>query len=255
MAKRKLNKVSAMRINEVSLVDIPANAGSTVVLMKRADAPGGANSDTPMEYDDMPQTLEELAKALADAQDANEALQKRAEDAEAQVAELKKAGDTTNDAKADDDAEDVMKSLPEPLRKQWQDMQASNKAMQDRLAKQQEEQETQAWIGKAAALDNLSAAPGEMGPLLRRVEKGLTTAEDAEALLKTLTAANAMAAAMTREAGKTVAKVGSAEDQLYQRAAERVEKSNGQMTKAQAVNAILAEDKALYSRYLAEQGQ
>lgn len=259
MAKRKVNKVSAMRIDEVSLVDLPANAGATVVLMKRGtQAPDGAAPETDDEDQDMAKTLEELAKALEDANDEIITLKKRAETAEAEAETLRKSKSQAPDkadTKQGSEPEDVLKALPEPLRKQFRDLQASNKQMAETLAKQQEAAETQEWIAKAASLDNLPAKSDDLGPLLRRVAKGMTTSEDADVLMKALTAANAMAAPMMREAGKTVAKAGSAEDQLYQRAAERVEKSNGTLTKAQAVNAILSEDKDLYSRYLAEQGR
>lgn len=253
MAKKKVNKVSAMRIDEVSLVDLPANAGSTVVLMKRGTpAPDGGDPGNSMEYDDMPQTLNELSKALADAKDENDDLKKRLEEATEAISKLEKAA-KANDGNEGDGSDAVLKSLPQPMRKQWEEMQKSNKELQDKLAKQEEDREMQSWIRKTAALGNIAGQPGELGALLRRVEKGLTTAEDAETIMKTLTSANAMAAAMTREQGTSVAKAGSAEDRLYQRAAERVEKSGGSLTKAQAVDQILKEDKTLYTEYMAEQ--
>lgn len=204
--------------------------------------------------------LEELAKALANA----EAALKKGEDVvKVKDAELKAKDEEIVKLKGERDAavakakdaeatdEDVLKSLPEPLRKRFLALEASDKAKDAEIAKMRTDAEEREAIAKAAELKVGDAKV--LGPILLRIRKGTTTADDAaqvEQLLKA-SAAQAQAGGLFQTLGSTVSDVADPEAVLKAKAAE-IKKANPKLSHEQAYTQALDENPDLYNAYVAK---
>lgn len=195
--------------------------------------------------------ITQLSKALEDAEAKMEALEKRASDAEAA---LKEANDTIAKAKPADDAEpvqseeDILKSLPEAIRKRLE------KAKEDEatIAKMAAEAEEKEAVEKARALK--VPEPEKVGPMLLRVAKGKSTAEDAkiiETLLKQHAAISAVSP-LFKSIGSAAAVEGDPEEVLKAKATEIQKGSDGKLTYAQAYDEALKQNPAVYDAYIAK---
>jgi len=194
--------------------------------------------------------ITQLSKALEDAETKMEALEKRASTAEEA---LKVANDTI--AKAKDEVkteepseEEVLKSLPESVRKRLE------KAKEDEatIAKMAAEAEEKAAIAKARELK--VAEPEKVGPMLLRVAKGKSTADDAK-VIETLLRQHAAISAVSplfKSIGSAVAVEGDPEELLKAKAVEIQKASEGKMTYAQAYDDALKQNPALYEAYIAK---
>lgn len=194
--------------------------------------------------------ITQLSKALEDAEAKMEALEKRASDAEAA---LKDANDTIEKAKAaatpeEPNEEEVLKSLPEPIRKRLE------KAKEDEatIAKMAAEAEEKAAIAKARDLK--VAEPEKIGPMLLRIAKGKSTDDDVK-VIETLLKQNAAISSMSplfRSIGSAAAVEGDPEEILKAKAAEIQKNSDGKMTNAQAYDEALKQNPSLYDAYIAK---
>ncbi len=202
--------------------------------------------------------LESLAKALEDAEQKLDTLTKRAEEAEgnlaaatealaakeAEVASLQKAA-------APPAEEDVLKSLPESVRKRVEESDARAKAAEEAVAKMREAAEEAEAIEKARSIK--VPQPEKVGPLLLRVSKGRTTAEDAafiESVLKSLTEQNAHGA-LFAALGSSTATEGDPEA-LLKAKAEEIKKASTGMTFEQAYDKAIESNPNLYREYVAK---
>lgn len=254
--RRRINKLSGMTISEVSLVDLPANQHSSVVLFKRADpAPAGSGITTLNDEDDDMKTLEELAKALEDADATITDLTKRAEAAEAKLAEVQK-GAAKQDEAGTGAEDDVLKSLPEPLRKRLEQAEARAQAAEDAVRKQADEAATREYVAKAGAYQNLAVDPEKFGPVLKRIAGH--SVEDAQAVMDVLKAANEAVGASgvlkAKGAGKAGDTTGSNAEAKLNKMAEDRAKADG-VSFAKAYSAVVAENADLYAEYLGEKAR
>jgi hypothetical protein len=273
-----------MEITEISLVDEPANSDATVVIVKAKRAPppeaagmtmagvakavraalaemapqvaaralaGGDPAATP-DAEGAAQAiltetimdLEQLTKALEDAEGKIEALEKRAADAEAAVAE-RDAEIEKAKAAAPPAEEDVLKSLPEPIRKRLEEA-------EEGVRKLREERELEGAIAKAKSLG--FGKPAEIGPLLLRVQKGATTPEDAariEAVLKQAAVAD-RESPLFKSVGSGLADDADP-DAVIKGKADEIRKSNPALTEAQAFDLALQANPRLYDAAIAKQ--
>lgn len=191
-----------------------------------------------------------LSKALEEAEAKMEALEKRASDAETA---LKEANDTIAKAKAAEPAaepseEEVLKSLPEAIRKRLE------KAKEDEatIAKMAAEAEEKEAVEKARSMK--VAEPEKIGPMLLRIAKGKSTAEDAkaiEAILKQ-NAAIIEKAPIFKSIGTAAAVEGDPEEILKAKAAEIQTASEGKLTYAQAYDEALKRNPSIYDAYIAK---
>lgn len=302
--------LSDMSIDEISLVDDPANEQARVLIVKAkkpkasannaeeenetkpdaegaademaslkkavediyervsALAPTGGNPDdeaagglAAASLKELHMDIETLSKALEDAEAKLDTLSKRADDAEAA---LEKANDVikakdaeianlakSNGGEEGDNDEEVVKSLPESIRKRIADAEAAAQAAQAEITKMREQTETAEAIAKAKALNVGDAEV--VGPLLLRVSKGMTTAEDAtalEGLLKGLSAQSSTAA-LFKSVGSDVAVDGDPEALLKAKASE-IQTANKGMTYEAAYAKALEENPSLYNAYVAK---
>jgi hypothetical protein len=297
-------KLSDMTIDEISLVDDPANAQAQVVIVKarsgkkKPASPDVEDGETDeMDTDSLvdqvkkalshiaprvAQTLaggrsandhtvtnateaaalefqmdiEALAKSLEEAETKIEAVAKANEDAQAEIARLtaELAAKDEEIAKARDgegDEEDVLKSLPESIRKRFEENEAIAKAAQVEIAKMKDAAETVEAIAKAREVG--FGDPEAVGPLLMRVRKGMTTTADADALEAMLKSAAAVdkSSGLFRTAGVDQARPAAADAALDAAAAE-IQKSNASLTREQAIAKALEVNPDLYADYVAK---
>jgi len=213
--------------------------------------------------------MEAVTKALEDAEAKLDMLEKRATEAEAalqakdevikakdaELAELVAKGKSKkadmkadDDETAEDDEDEVMKSLPESIRKRL----AEADALREEVRKANEKAELDAHIAKAKALG--AADADAVGGLLLRVAKGTTTQDDAKALEDLLKSAKAVddKSPLFKSLGTSAAVDGDPEAILKAKADEIVTKSSGKLTFAQAYDQALQENPGLYTAFIAK---
>lgn len=272
MSAKRRNLLKNLRLTEVSLVDVPANQEAHVVITKAfaGDDPEAGNGVTKghlanTEDDDM--TLEELTKALENAEATLETLKKGMEEKDAKIADLttqlttvtKRAEDAeaTIAKGAGGEEDDILKGLSEPLRKRFEDLEKQAKEAAEAVAKAQEKEELGEFVTKAATFDALPVKAADLGALLFRVAKGKSTAIDAAELDRVLTAANTATVekGLTKPFGRTapLAKGATAEGKINA-AAEELRKADPNLTQHQAIAKAVSADPKLYAEYRAELG-
>lgn len=282
-------QLTDMDIEEVSLVDDGANPGAKVEIWKAkggkpkgqhdepdADDKGGdpdADEDDDgfgfkgdakrvKKQQEIEMTLEELAKSLEAAEAKLDELEKANGDAVARAAELEgvvKAKDTEiaglksdiAKAKPADTEDEILKALPEAARELVLKAKKAEAEATAALAKAKDAQDTADAIAKAKALN--FGKPEDVGPLLMRVAKGMTTTADAEKLEQLLKSAGEVASKspLFKAIGSGQATEGDPEDLLKSKAAE-IKKARPELTEAQAYDAALAANPDLYSAYVSK---
>lgn len=185
--------------------------------------------------------IETLQKSLEAAEqrfgDMENALTQANETIATQAAEIAKLRGKTEGSE-----EDVLKSLPEAIRKRIEDAETQ-------IAKMRDEQETRESIEKARSLG--LAKPEEVGPMLLRVRKNKATDADVqsiETLLKSAVAVDKQTA-LFKSLGTTEAVDGEPEAILKAKAVE-IQKSNTGMTYEQAYQRAMDENPTLYTAYI-----
>lgn len=204
--------------------------------------------------------MEAVTKALEEAEAKLDTLEKRATEAEAaslakddvikakdaELAELvAKSGAKADEGNAD---EEVMKSLPESIRKRLEEADALRVEVQ----KAKDKAELDEQVAKAKELG--AADADAVGALLLRVMKGQTTADDAKVMEDLLKAAKAVddKSPLFKSIGTSAAAEGEPEAMLKAKADEIVAKAGGKMTFAQAYDQALVENPNLYNEYVAK---
>lgn len=149
----------------------------------------GDNGDDTMNLDELTDALEKAKTALDTAAADIAKRDERIAALEADIAKAKKPEDKGEDKGEDD----VLKALPEAIRKRLVDAEESAKAATAVVQKMQAEREVAEAIVKAKSAGMVE--PDVTGPILHRVAKGCTTAADATELERVLKAAAAQAKA------------------------------------------------------------
>jgi hypothetical protein len=244
-------------LNEISLVDFPAEKHSVVTVFKRADQPttgGGGMADLEKMAAEMArasQTIENLTKRANDAEAQVEALTKRATDAEAKVVMLAKRA-TSGDPEEDDI---LLKAADPTVAAEIIKLRKQNVAAAKQLAEIAEAGEIAKAVTRVAQeFPNLPVKAADFGPILKRA-LGVLTAEDSTELVRVLKAADNAIVDATRSTGfgaPFIAK-GSAEQEI-EALAKEVAKAES-VSFAKGYDLILQRNPALYTRYLAERGQ
>lgn len=193
--------------------------------------------------------MEELAKSLETAQGEITKLTDLVKAKDAEISGLKAAVEKAK--KPEPTEEDFMKSLPEAVRKRFEDLEKAKVEQAAVIEKMATEREEAAFIEKAKGYKIGDAAV--LGPLLRRVEKGMTMADDATALDAILKAASAQVATSPLfKAIGTSSTEGADAEVLLKAKAEEIQKANAGMTYEKAFDKALAENPKLYNDYIAK---
>lgn len=257
-------------IEDVEQDDRPAVVGKNIdafveyikglapsILAKARAGDGDDPAADAAQLQEMMMNIEQLSKALEDAEANLATLEKRAADAEKRATEAEaiakaKAGELAELKKsAGGETEDVLKSLPEAIRKRFEEAEAKTKAAEDAIAKMKDESEVKEAIAKAKDLGIGKAE--DVGPLLVRVTKGKTTADDAKTLEQLLKSAGEVASKsnLFRSMGSTVAE-GVDPDALLKGKAEDIRKAKPELSFEQAYTKAVEANPDLYSAYIAK---
>lgn len=290
------NQLSNIEIDEISLVDEPANESARVVIVKakggfkpcaECESPavckkagmcaekaedenedenedeygmkksrtepagfaGDQSADARSNDGDHQMDIETLSKALETAEARLDDLQNRTETAETKLVEAeellkaKNAEIATLRKSAGVEEEEVLKSLPESIRKRLE-------ANEAEIRKMREERETQEAVAKARGLGLND--PEKIGPVLARVTKS-AKAEDAaalETLLKSLVAVG-NANVLFRSVGSDNAVDGDPIEILKAKA-EEIRKARPNLSAESAYAVAVDQNPNLYNAYIAK---
>ena len=196
--------------------------------------------------------LEALSKALETAEAKLETLEQRAVDAEAaleeaqEVIKSKSTEIETLRGKTVESDEEVFKALPEVVRKRIEQSEGEAREAREEVAKLRTEREEAEAIAKARDLK--VGDPAVVGPLLMRVAKGKTTAEDAEKLTTLLKGIGEQGntALLFKSFGSGSDVEGEPEELLKSKAIE-IQKANAGLTYEQAYDKAVDQSPELYA--------
>lgn len=249
MGARKMVK---LKVVETSGVDHPAHLNEGWVVIKHQENPEseqGANmAEENVEVTEGEALEESLVKAQERIAELEEALA-----AEIEKAKGKKPAFLTTDEEDMEDEEDMMKSVPEPVREMLNKAQADANAAREELRKEREERRDAEFVAKArTSWQNLSIDPEVVGKAMRRLSD--VDASLAEVITKALDSAEAQA-----ESANIFAEIGTAgrpdNGDAYgkvQALAKSLVAEGKSATVEQAVVDLISNDPSLYHDYVAE---
>lgn len=298
-------QLSDMTIEEISLVDDPANEQARVLIVKakggaacakgdQETGPGEPDDETAEGEDNTPAAgkkqpvkkndesnalaggdpadpdeernmdIEKLSAAVQDAEAKLVTLEKRAGDAETKLQESEavikakdeeiaklKAALPAPTAPSD---EEVLKALPEPIRKRLEDAEAEARAAKEAVAKAAAEKEASEAIAKAKTFG--VGDPDQIGPLLVRVAKGMTTADDATTLEQMLKGFGEFQKSNNVVLFKSLGSAAATDaepEQLLQAKADEIHKAAaGKLSPQQAYAQAMDQNPGLYNAYVAK---
>lgn len=265
-------RLTNLSIDEVSIVDDPANQHAHAVIVKANFKPCADCTDpkacsamqkcsmdakksaaSAASTTEVGMTLEEAQAALTKAQgeiasvtkERDEALTK-AKDLESQVSakdgEIAKLKNPPSD-------EDVLKALPEPVRKMVEESTARAKAAEEAVAKMAAEREESESIAKAKELG--VGDPTVLGPVLMRIGKGKSTADDQKLIEQLLKASRnqSQVAALFKTVGSGDKTEADPHEQILAKANE-LKKADPALTDAQAYTKAVEQNPDLYQSYV-----
>lgn len=154
--------------------------------------------------------------------------------------------------------EDLLKNIPESIRKRLEASEASAAESKSAILKMQDERTEREYVTKAKGLGNLSQDPTKFGPVLKRVAQGTATEADVAELDRVLRAANETCKSLFRQRAATSGDggaAGSAWEQIRAKARELREtvlKSGDKLSEPDAIDRVIKEQPELYERYRAE---
>lgn len=250
--KKLRHRLTELVLQEVSLVDRPANPRATVVLFKRDSSKEMDMTDEAKKLADAIAKAGELAASVT-AKDTEIAFLKG--NLDKQTASL--ATVTTERDELSAKVKELTKGEDKPIELPKEAQDQINKALADaaasreELAKMRDTADTAVYIAKATVLKSLPQKPEEFGPLLMRVARNKTTAEDVTALETLLKAADAaIETGVLREAGTNNSGSGVVADRIDNLAKE-VMKSD-RISYEAAYDKVITANPALYRQYTAE---
>jgi hypothetical protein len=216
--------------------------------MAKSAAPAAAlRQEFEMDLEELSKSLEAAEAKLDELEKANAGLTDVVKAKDARIAELEGTIAKAADPAAADDA--FLKSLPEVAREAIVKARKAEADAKAELQKARDKQDAEAAIAKAKALGFGNA--DEVGPLLVRVAKGMTTADDAQALEKLLKSAGEIAGAspLFKAMGAAAAVEGDPAE-LLKAKADEIQKANTGMTYEAAYAKAVDQNPALYGAYV-----
>lgn len=223
-------------------------------MAKSAANAAAMNQEIAMDLEALSKSLEEAEARLDELSKSNEAAIAKAADLEgvvkakdARIAELEGTIAKAADPASADEA--FLKSLPEPAREAILKARKAEADARAELQKARDKQDAETAIAKAKAIGFGNA--DEVGPLLMRVAKGATTADDAAALETLLKSAGEIASKspLFKAMGSAAAVDGDPAEMLKAKA-EEIQKANTSMTYEAAYTKAVEQNPALYGAYV-----
>jgi chromosome segregation ATPase len=270
----QINELSQLEINEISLVDAPANPGSEVLLFKRdSDTEVPIMADVEKTVGETPATPDAPDRGVVDAliakseermdqlsQDLvekSEVISRLEAENQSLREQIENAASVEKRAPEDDSLESVLKQAPEAVQKALESLTERVAKAEAETRQYAEQIEKREWIAKAEPfVKSLPTSAETLGGLLQRVAKGMTTTEDAAELERVFAAVNSAAMQggvhLFKSLGRDSAEPTSAKAKI-EMLAEDIQKSASGITPEQATAKVLAQHPELYADYLTEQ--
>ena len=251
-------KLENLSVEEISLVDAPANPGARVILMKRDDGPPTDRTKGRGIMDPNTDERATLLKRLAEYLGVNKGAQSNEPEGdndmadaavEKQITDLTATVESITKAKAE--TETKLADAEAKLAKAAEDAAAvekKNTELADRIAKLEGARELAELTETLKDLEGVVKVD-EFAPVYAALKK--TDAAAAESLVKSLRAAKAQSEAAFKIVGKDGTAPAGA-DAAIEKAVTAHMAANPKVTKAQATDEVLKADPALYVAYLAE---
>lgn len=232
-----MTRLTALKINEVSLVDRGANPGAHITLFKRDATSDGGTATSDAKEEVMAGTKKQ---DVAQPEVAAPAVETPAPVVETPAVAPAPAADVTAEMeKRDREIADLRKRVAdsEKIAKEERDARLTNEA-----------------IAKAAKEYPHAGTPEVLGPILKRARGNELTADDVAELERTLKAASEQlkTSALFKEVGDGGAEKGGAREQLKQAAAE-LRKADPKLSEAQAITKAMNANPKLAAEARAEE--
>jgi hypothetical protein len=247
MSSPKKRKMVALKVLETSGVDHPAHLEEGWIVMKSATKEANVSEEVLMD----PSLEEAYIERVVE-------LEKALEASAAQIEKLEKAyedmaKEDEEDEEEMDEEEEIMKSLPQPVREMLE--KAANEATyaKEELRKEREARRDEEFVQKAAAWSHLTVDAKDLGPALRRLTD--IDANLAGQVEKALSAANAQSesASIFDEIGRGSRPDDGSAYAKVESMAKAAVNSGDFKTMEQAVASIVTKNPDLYAAYRAEQ--
>ena len=247
MSSPKKRIMVALKVLETSGVDHPAHLEEGWIVMKSATKEANVSEEVLMDPSLEEAYIErvvELEKALEASAAQIEKLEKAYED---------KAKEDEEDEEEMDDEEEIMKSLPQPVRDMLAKAADEANYAKEELRKEREARRDEEFVQKAAAWSHLTVDAKDLGPALRRLTD--IDANLAGQVEKALSAANAQSesASIFDEIGRGSRPDDGSAYAKVESMAKAAVNSGDFKTMEQAVASIVTKNPDLYAAYRAEQ--
>lgn len=223
---KKASIIAKLELDEVSLVDDPANPGALVSMFKRNEGPMPETTTTP---------------ASAPAADASVLANLQTE-----IARLTEENTTLR--KSQEPAPTATPVVVEPAKIDVEALLKSHNELKAELMAVREASLTATFVAKVADI-NLPTTPEALAGLLKRVHTGATTDADATELLRLFKAASQKTDNLTKSLGTTA--VNDTPQVLIDlnKRVETIQTANAKLTREQAMLKAFHDDPKLYDAY------
>lgn len=270
-------KLKNLVINRVDLVDAGDNPEAFITLFKRKEEEGGWQQALDGFIKKLENLLFEKGDGKKVAFNLDEFLKNLPEDQRVPLQELlQKAEDNSGDTKDAEIAglkekiaelearlkdvdkskppvDDVMKDLPEEIRKRLEESDKRADEALEKLQKMQDQAETVEYLAKARQFDSLPVKPEEFGLVLKSIAKAnLDAYTKVEAVLLAANEACKKGNIIDKQIGSDGADSGGDAWAAVEAKAGELMKSNPSMTKEQAQTKVLRDNPELYGKYQKE---
>ena len=243
MSSPKKRKMVALKVLETSGVDHPAHLEEGWIVMKSATKEANVSEEVLMD----PSLEEAYIERVVE-------LEKALEASHAQIEQLQKAAvEVEDDEEEMDEEEEIMKSLPQPVRDMLAKAADEANYAKEELRKEREARRDEEFVQKAAGWSHLTVDAKDLGPALRRLTD--IDANLASQVEKALSAANAQSesAAIFDEIGRGSRPDDGSAYAKVESMAKAAVNSGDFKTMEQAVASIVTKNPDLYAAYRAEQ--
>lgn len=252
---QKRYRLTKLRLNEISIVDAGADPNAVVTIFKRDDRSNGGKPMTDLEK--MVAQMGEATKTIADLQGSVAKANADSAAKDVTIADLQKRLAVAEAAKGSgaDDEDPILKAADPLVAAEIIKLRKANASAAKQLAQLDEERE----IKKVAVqistdMRGLPVKADDFAPILKRAMGAMDEADSKE-LVRVLKAASNAVEDSLRSTGLPAHLVqkSNAEAEIEELAKAKQKAEN--ITFAKAYDDVLAQNPALYSRFLAERDQ
>lgn len=252
---QKRYRLTKLRLNEISIVDAGADPNAVVTIFKRDDRSNGGKPMTDLEK--MVAQMGEATKTIADLQASVTKANAESATKDATIADLQKRLAAAEAAKGSgaDDEDPILKAADPLVAAEIVKLRKANAAAAKQLAQLDEERE----IKKVAVqittdMRGLPVKADDFAPILKRAMGAMDEADSKE-LVRVLKAASNAVEDSLRSTGLPAHLVQKSSAETEIEALAKAKQKAENITFAKAYDDVLAQNPALYSRFLAERDQ